>query len=237
MLEPSAFFDLTDFPYRALFDGLAVVWDALARLEPFLEGFLREHGAHLRGTVAPGAFVGPDVSLAEGAVVEPGAYVAGPTVIGPGAVVRHGAYVRGFAVVGARCIVGHASEVKSSVLFDDSAAPHFAYVGDSILGRRVNIGAGTKLSNFGLFSFPELFTGHLPSIQLTIDGTVYDTGMPKLGAILGDDAQTGCNAVTAPGCLVGPRTVVYSGVSLPKGYYGPDLVLKLRQDLLEVERR
>ena len=117
-----------------------------------------------------------------------------------------------------------------------AAAPHFAYVGDAILGHRVNLGAGTKLSNLGILSAKDPTTGRRPTIKLTIDDQVYDTGLTKLGAILGDDAQTGCNAVLNPGCIVGPRTLVYANASLRKGYHPADSIIKLRQNLRAMGR-
>lgn len=128
-------------------------------------------------------------------------------------------------------ILGHASEAKNSLFLPKSTAPHFSYVGDSILGHRVNLGAGTKLSNLGILSEKDKVTGKRPSIHLTINGTDYDTGLAKLGAILGDDAQTGCNSVLNPGCLIGRETLVYANASLRKGYYPPRSIIKLRQTI------
>ena len=237
MLEPSAFFDLDGVTHRRLFDGRAHVWDALPGLAAYLDAWLAEHGARLLGSVAPGAFVGPDVHVAEGAVVEAGAYIAGPAVIGPHSEVRHGAYIAGTVLVGAGCVVGHATELKRSVLLDGAMAPHFAYVGDSILGRRVNLGAGTILSNLPMPSLADALAGRAPAIRIVVEGTAYDTGLGKFGAILGDDAQTGCNTVTNPGCLIGPRTLTYPGVVLGKGYHPADRIIKLRQGHVVVDRR
>jgi len=122
-------------------------------------------------------------------------------------------------------------------LLPGAHAPHFNYVGDSILGRRVNLGAGTKLSNLTVISVKDQLTGKRPAIMLPIDGTVYDTGLAKLGAIMGDDAQTGCNSVLNPGVLLGPRCLVYPNASLPKGFYPADTIIKLRQKQVRVQRR
>jgi len=114
--------------------------------------------------------------------------------------------------------------------------PHFNYVGDSILGHRINLGAGTKLSNLTLVSEKDALTRQRPSIKLAIEGEEIDTGLAKLGAILGDDAQTGCNSVLNPGCLIGRNTLVYANVSLRKGYYPPHSLIKLRQSIEIVSR-
>jgi NDP-sugar pyrophosphorylase family protein len=162
--------------------------------------------------------------------------VVGPAYIGAGAVVRHGAYVREHVILLAGSTLGHASEAKNALFLPGAAAPHFAYVGDSILGHRVNLGAGTKLSNLGILSEKDEMTGTRPTIKLAIDEREYDTGLSKLGAILGDDVQTGCNAVLNPGCIVGPRTLVYANTSLRKGYHPADAIIKLRQNVRVMER-
>jgi len=169
-------------------------------------------------------------------VVEPGAYIAGPAWIGANCVIRHGAYLRGDVLIGDDCIVGHASEIKHSIMLAGSHAPHFNYIGDSILGAGANLGAGTKLSNLSVASVKDAVTGKRPTIHLSIEGEVFDTGLAKLGAILGDQVQTGCNSVLNPGVLIGPRTLVYANLSLPKGLYPGDSILKLRQTIVTVGR-
>jgi bifunctional N-acetylglucosamine-1-phosphate-uridyltransferase/glucosamine-1-phosphate-acetyltransferase GlmU-like protein len=120
-------------------------------------------------------------------------------------------------------VLGHASEMKNSVMLPEAKAPHFAYLGDSILGSRVNLGAGTKLSNLSITALR-----HQKTLTVQIDGLAYDTGLTKLGAILGDDVQTGCNVVLNPGTLLGRGARVYPNTSV-RGYHGPGEILKLRQ--------
>lgn len=237
-LSPHAFFDLRDVPFADLFADLAFVWEALHRLEAYLQRRLEGVGCRIEGDVRGGACLGPGpIVIGPGTVVEPGAYIVGPALIGAHCEIRQGAYVRGHVLLGDGCVVGHASEVKHSIFLPGAHAPHFAYVGDSILGRRVNLGAGTKLSNLTLVSTKDPLTGKRPTLRLRIEGRDYDTGLTKLGAILGDDAQTGCNSVLNPGVLLGPRSLVYANVSLPKGYYPPDTIIKLRQTLEMAPRR
>ena len=150
------------------------------------------------------------IILGSGTVVEPGALIKGPTVIGNNTEVRQGAYMRGNCLVGHGCVVGHATEMKNSIMLDGAKAAHFAYVGDSILGNAANLGAGTRLANL------KMIPG---SIAIRHDGKVYDTGRRKLGAILGDNTETGCNAVTSPGTLMGPSSIVYPTIMVPGGYY------------------
>ena len=230
-LRPDALFDLSNPATAAFFDGCAYVWEALAQLERHVAR-LTAGGRRIDGTVMDGAWLS-DVAIVieEGAIVEPGAYIIGPAYIGRGAVVRHGAYVRENVILLDGAVLGHASEAKHALFLPNAHAPHFAYVGDSILGQGVNLGAGTKLSNLGILSAKDPTTGKRPTIRLTIDGREYDTGLTKFGAILGDGAQTGCNAVLNPGCIVGPRTLVYANTSLRKGYHPAGSIIKLRQNL------
>lgn len=199
MFHPDDFFDLTAFEYADLFAGLTAVWEALTRLEAYLLAHTRRENS-LRGTVHPGAFlVGNHILIEEGATVEPGAYIEGPAIIGRGAVVRHGAYVRANTLAANNSLIGHATETKNTIFLPASKAAHFAYTGDSILGNRVNLGAGTRLANYRLGG---------GTINLRLQGKSVPTGRDKLGAILGDDCQLGCNCVCNPGTLLGPHCAV-----------------------------
>jgi NDP-sugar pyrophosphorylase family protein len=235
MLHPSDFFDLSDETVAALFVECEFVWQALGRIGQHIARLVGEEQTIL-GKVMPGAHLGDEpVYIAKGARIEPGAFVKGSAYIGADAVVRHGAYIRDKVIMLPGSLLGHASEAKNSIFLPGAQAPHFNYVGDSILGHRVNLGAGTKLSNLTMLSEKDS-TGNRPIIKILVDGVKYDTGLKKFGAILGDQVQTGCNAVLNPGCLVGPRTLVYANLSLRKGYYPPHSIIKLRQELSHVDR-
>lgn len=237
MLHPNDFFDLQDELERALFADCTYVWEALPRLAEHVRRLVGDTQTIL-GDVSPGAWIGSaPVYIGHGAVIEPGAFVQGPAYIAAGASVRHGAFVRENVILLPGSSLGHASEAKNSLFLPGAHAPHFNYVGDSLLGRNTNLGAGTKLSNLGMLSVKDAQTGRRPTIQIVVDGRLYDTGLAKLGAILGDEAQTGCNAVLNPGCLVGRRTLVYANLSLRKGYYPADSVVKLRQETAVAARR
>ncbi len=236
LLHPTALFDLSDPTTAAFFDGCEYVWQALPQIKRHVARLTAE-GRRIDGTVMAGAWLSDaPIVIEAGAVVEPGAYVVGPAYIGAGAVVRHGAYVRENVIMLAGSTLGHASEAKNALFLPGAAAPHFAYVGDSILGHRANLGAGTKLSNLGILSARDAATGKRPTIRLVIDGVEYDTGLTKFGAILGDDTQTGCNAVLNPGSIIGPRTLVYANTSLRKGYHPADSIIKLRQNVRAMGR-
>ncbi len=237
MLEPEAFFDLSDDEVARFFVGCVFVWDAITKIEAHVARLVGNRQTIL-GEVMAGAFIGErPVYIGAGARIEPGAFVQGPAYIASGAVVRHGAFVRENVVLLAGAVLGHASEAKNALFLPNAHAPHFNYVGDAILGQRVNLGAGTKLSNLGMLSVKDGVSGKRPSIRLTIDGKEYDTGLAKFGAVLGDDVQTGCNTVLNPGCVIGPRTLIYANMSLRKGVYPADAIVKLGQKVEIVARR
>ena len=160
-----------------------------------------------------------DIYIGKGTIVEPGAMIKGPTIIGNNTEVRQGAYVRGNCLIGDRCVVGHATEVKTAVMLDDSKAGHFAYIGDSVLGNDVNLGAGTKLANLKIIDV---------EIKLKVERKAYKTGLRKLGAVLGDRTETGCNSVMSPGTLLGKRSLVYPCINVPGGFYPKGSIISLR---------
>jgi carbonic anhydrase/acetyltransferase-like protein (isoleucine patch superfamily) len=161
--------------------------------------------------IMPGAYLfDGSIAIGTGTVVEPGALIKGPVIIGKNTEVRQGAYIRGDCIIGNGCVVGHTTEIKSSIMLNGAKAGHFAYIGDSILGKDVDLGAGTKLANL------KVIPGN---IVIIADKKRYNTGRRKLGAILGDATETGCNSVTSPGTLMGPHSIVYPCVCVPGGYY------------------
>jgi len=161
-----------------------------------------------------GAFIYDDnIYIGEGSLIESGALIKGPTIIGDNVEIRQGAYIRGNCIIGDNCVIGHATEIKNSIMLNGSKAAHFAYVGDSILGNNVNLGAGTRLANIYLRNI---------KIIITTKGKKYRTDLDKLGAIMGDGTQTGCNCVCNPGTLVGKSSFIFPGVTVaaktyPKG--------------------
>lgn len=237
MLAPADFFDLNDPAVAGFFDNCDYIWQALSGLHTAVAR-LTNGKQIIQGEVMPGAYVSDQpVFIAKTARIEPGAYIHGPAYIGKGAVVRHGAFVRENVIMLQGAVLGHASEAKNTLMLPGAHAPHFNYVGDSILGNGVNLGAGTKLSNLTLVSAKNPVTGKRPTLQLDIEGDWYDTGLAKLGAILGDNTQTGCNAVLNPGCIVGKDSLIYANLSLRKGYYPQNSIIKLRQKTIVIQRR
>lgn len=171
-----------------------------AMLARLLEDLDAREGPRVEGSASPHAILEGAVYVAAGASVEPTAYIQGPAYIGEGAEVRHGAYARGGLYLGPGAVLGHATEAKNALFFDGAKAGHFAYVGDSMLGRESNLGAGTKLANL------KIAEGEV-GVRLP-GGERVSSGLRKLGALLGDGAQTGCNAVLSPGAILLPETAV-----------------------------
>lgn len=239
MLHARDFFDLSQTQFADLFDETTYVWEALNRISGYvlerLERDLKPNSSQY--AYPPSTVIVGDVHIGEGTRIDPGVFIEGPTIIGKNCELRQGAYIRGNVLMDDGAILGHTSELKNTVMLRDAHAPHFSYLGDSLLGARVNLGAGTKLSNLAVTSAKDPATNKRPTIVIEAEGQRYDTGLVKMGAILGDDVQLGCNSVANPGTLVGPRTLVYALVSLAKGYYPPDRVIKLRQQWEITERR
>ncbi len=206
-LSPSAFFLLEHFAHSSLFDGCTYVWEALERLVPYLK---QQKLGKIEVDIPSSAhLINPSlISIGKGTVVEPGAYIQGPCIIGDNCQIRHCAYIRGDVIAGEACVIGHSTEVKHSILLDRASAGHFNYVGDSILGNGVNLGAGVKCANLKL--------DHSP-VTVFMGGERYKTNLRKMGAVIGDGAQLGCNCVTNPGTLMGRNTLAYPCVNV-KGY-------------------
>lgn len=156
------------------------------------------------------------VWVAKSADVYPSAYLGAPCIIGPETEVRHGAFIRGSALIGAHCVVGNSVELKNVILFDNVQVPHYNYVGDSILGYKSHMGAGSITSNVKSDKTLVVVKG---------DGESIETGRKKFGAILGDGVEVGCNSVLNPGTVLGRRTSVYP-TSCVRGVIPADSIIK-----------
>lgn len=197
MLRAADLFDLGQTAHASIFEGCEFAWDALKKLQEYLRAHLRP-GLHNRCEGV--AFVGEQVYIGEGTMLEDGVMIKGPAIIGRNCEIRHNAYIREHVIIGDNCVVGNACEVKHALLFNHAIAPHFNYIGDSILGYKAHLGAGVKISNV------KLVPGN---VLVEWDGKTLDTGLRKFGALLGDNTDIGCNAVLNPGSIIGRDSVVY----------------------------
>ncbi len=212
--------DLKQFAFPKLFDGCEYGWEALQQLPQFVKRRVKpvRHGQTI-GT----PYIAEEVMIGKGTVIEHGAMIKGPAIIGTNCQIRANAYIRENVIVGDDCVVGNATELKNAVLFNGVQAPHFSYVGDSILGHKAHLGAGVILSN-------------LKSTKGNIVVEGLDTGLRKFGAIIGDGADIGCNCVLNPGSVIGRHSILYPNV-LWRGVCPADTIVKLRQEHQIVEKR
>ena len=216
-------FDLTQTEHAILFDGCDYAWDALKKIEAYLAKIPRQKTPpHF-----PGASIGDHVIIGEGTVVEPGALIKGPAIIGKNCQIRHNAYIRENVLIGDNCVVGNASELKNALLFNGAQVPHYNYIGDSILGHKAHLGAGAKISNVKLFPC---------NIEVDVNGLPHDTGLRKFGALLGDHAEVGCNAVLNPGSILERGTVVYPNVFW-RGILPANMIAKNKAEIEVVVKR
>lgn len=185
-------FTLIDSPHKDLFTQSIFPWEALDQLSSYLKDCSL---GTLEGAISKDAILinSEMITIGHGSVVEAGAMIVGPCVIGRNCQIRHGAYLRGNVLLGDGCVVGHCSEIKESIFFDGAKAPHFNYVGDSILGKDVNLGAGVKCANMRLDK---------KEVMVLWEGESISSKRNKLGALIGDGAQAGCNGVLNPGTIV-----------------------------------
>lgn len=204
------FFSVTSFSHGDLWKKGEPLWYPLLILKEYLD---QKKDYQIAISLPAGVFLDhPEkISIGEGTVIEPGVYIQGPCVIGKRCKVQQGAYIRGPFICGDECHIGHSAEIKNSILLNQSAATHFVYVGDSILGSQVNLGAGVKCANLRLDRRP---------ISLQFEEKKYPTGLKKLGAIIGDRTQIGCNSVLNPGTLIGRESLSYPLMSI-NGYVPP----------------
>lgn len=213
---PELFEELPE-PFAASYDP-AAPWNLLGEA---LDAALRAlPSSDIQIALSPEVHLSGDrIAIGAGTRIHPTAVIEGPVYIGKDVEIRPGAYIRGGAWIGDGCVVGANTEIKCAILLPHAKAPHLNYVGDSILGSGVNLGAGTILSNF-----------RHDGSEIRI-GRTLRSGRRKLGAVLGDGVLTGCNSVLHPGVVVGRGTQIYPGVQLRSGIYPEKSIVKLRQEI------
>lgn len=201
-LEISNLYDLTHTMAAEYLKGFTYPWEALAGIGDLI--------IKLGNSLSPLEYDkrGENVWVAKSAKVAPTAFLGGPCIIGPDTEVRHCAFIRGKALVGRECVIGNSVELKNVIIFDHCEVPHFNYVGDSILGYRAHMGAGSITSNIKSDRSP---------VTIAFKGEKVSTGLIKTGAFLGDHVEVGCNSVLNPGTAVGRNTNIYP-LSMVRGY-------------------
>ena len=202
---------------KEIFEGVTYPWEVL----PKISSFILELGEKLSEEEYEKR--GENVWIAKSAKVAPTAYINGPAIIGKDAEVRHCAFIRGNAIVGEGAVVGNSTELKNVILFNKVQVPHYNYVGDSILGYKSHMGAGSITSN--VKSDKKLV------IVKTPEGNI-ETGMKKFGAMLGDEVEVGCGSVLNPGTVVGSHSNIYP-LSSVRGYVPGGSIYKKQGEIVE----
>ena len=216
MITISELLDLDKTLAAELFEGKTYPWEVLDDIKAFI--------LKLGPTLPADEFDNPSegVWIAKDAKVFPSAYIGSPCIIDHGAEVRHCAFIRGSAIVGKNAVVGNSCELKNVVLFDNVQTPHYNYVGDSVLGYKAHMGAGSITSN--VKSDKTLVVVHQPDDPI-------ETGRKKFGAILGDNVEVGCNSVLNPGTVVGRRSNIYP-TSCVRGVIPADSIYKDKDNIV-----
>ena len=237
---------------RNIFDGCVYPWSPLGKLEEHISRYF--DGLESKGVLKASRkiFQNTDASLKEGSyfvqeteilvedfvdselcisigsgtLVEAGATIKNHTIVEKNCEIRQGAYLRGFAYIGEKSVVGHTTEIKNSIFLKHVEAGHFAYIGDSIIGAYVNLGAGTKISNLEFRSLDAKQKDLFPEITFSVEGQLLKTGISKFGAIIGDGSETGCNSVLCPFVFLGPQSWILPNFCVLKGTYKRGSVLR-----------
>ena len=202
---------------KDIFDGVEYPWEVL----PKISNFIMELGATLSEEEYEKRE--DNVWVARSAKVAPTAFIGGPAIIGKDAEVRHCAFIRANAIVGEGAVVGNSTELKNVILFNKVQVPHYNYVGDSILGFKAHMGAGSITSN--VKSDKKLVVVNTPEENI-------ETGMKKFGAMLGDNVEVGCGTVLNPGSVVGKNTNIYP-LSMVRGYVPSNSIYKKQGEVVE----
>lgn len=208
-------FDCTTDYLAELFDSHEYPWEILPDIKAYINELI-EKGLPGFTEIAEGVFVGKDVKIYPTAVIE------GPAIIGEGTEIRPGAFIRGSVITGANCVIGNSTELKNCVLLEKVQVPHYNYVGDSLLGNRAHMGAGSICSNLKS-------DGKAVVIHADCE---YETGIRKIGGILADGADVGCGCVLNPGTVIGKNTSVYPLNSL-RGVFPENCIVKSQNNIVK----
>ena len=200
-----------------IFEGATYPWEVLPKIEEFIK--------ELGNTLSSEEYEkrGEDIWIAKTATIAPTAYIKGPAMIGKNAEIRHCAFIRGKAIVGEGAVVGNSTELKNVILFNKVQVPHYNYVGDSILGYKAHMGAGSITSN--VKSDKKLVVVKNKEEKI-------ETGLKKFGAMLGDNVEIGCGSVLNPGTVIGKNTNVYP-LSSVRGVVPSNSIYKKQNEIVE----
>lgn len=209
-------FNLNETIAKGLFEGITYPWEILPKIGAYI--------VELGNTLSLDEYdkKGDNVWIAKSADVAPTAFINGPAIIGKNAQVRHCAFIRGNAIVGENAVVGNSTELKNVILFNGVQVPHYNYVGDSILGYKSHMGAGSITSNV---------KSDKTLVTIMTEDEKIETGLKKMGAVLGDNVEVGCNSVLNPGTVIGSGTNVYP-LSMVRGFVPSKSIYKKKGEVV-----
>lgn len=216
-LENRNLYDINETIAKKLFENTTYPWECIPKIGDFIleigknldkEKFEQKEG---------------NIWIAKSAKVDETAFICGPAIIDEGVELRHGSFIRGNAIIGKNSVVGNSTEVKNAVIFNDVQIPHYNYVGDSIFGHNSHLGAGAIASNLKTDK---------TNIVIKYNGTEIETGLRKMGAILGDGVQVGCNSVLNPGTIVMKNTDIYP-LALVRGVIEKNCIYKSKEEIIK----
>lgn len=213
----AALYTLDETIAKELFAGLTYPWEALPKIKDFILALGETLPAEKFEKRADGIWI------AKSAKVFPNAYIGGPAIIDEEAEIRHCAFIRGSAIVGKGAVVGNSTELKNVVLFNKVQVPHYNYVGDSILGYKAHMGAGSITSNV---------KSDKTLVVVKAGKESCETGLKKFGAMLGDQVEVGCNSVLNPGTVIGKNTNIYP-TSMVRGFIAAESIYKRQGEIAE----
>ena len=212
-------YDLTETAAKPLLESVTYPWEALPKIKDFL--------IELGNSLDPEEYEkrGENIWIHKSATVFDSAYIAGPCIIGKDTEVRQCAFIRGSALVGDNCVVGNSTELKNVIIFNNVQVPHYNYVGDSILGYKSHMGAGSITSNVKSDKT-------LVVVKDRFNHEEIETGLKKMGAMLGDYVEVGCNSVLNPGTVIGRNSNIYP-LSRVRGVVPENSIFKELNDIVE----
>lgn len=214
-VENQCLFDCRSHYVKKLFDDFKYPWEILPHIKEYIKS-LTPNGLEDFEEISEGVFVGKNVKIYPTATIE------GPAIIGAGTEIRPGAFIRGSVITGENCVIGNSSELKNCILLEKVQVPHYNYVGDSILGNKAHMGAGSICSNLKSDGKNVVIRGDKD----------YETGMRKIGGFLADGADIGCGCVLNPGTVIGKNTSVYPLNSL-RGVFPAECIVKSQDNVIK----
>ena len=216
-LEVKNLLNLNETIANKIFENVTYPWEVINKISEFIIELGKTLDKNIYEEKAPNVWV------AKSAEIAPTAFIGGPCIIDENAKIRHSAFIRENAIVGKNVVVGNSTELKNVIIFNNSEVPHYNYVGDSILGYKSHMGAGSKISNL---------KSDKSNVSVKYNDKKIETNLRKFGAILGDNVEVGCSSVLNPGSIIGRKTNIYP-LSSVRGFIGSNKIYKNQNEIVE----